>query len=192
MAAYIDDNSLGEVVQRETVEAAIRIGRDYFLPHARAALELMGADPRIADAKRVLRWLADPANSVKSVKSVKGVRVLSQRDVRALILGSHRTDEESDGVIRLLLNRGFMRPYIEEAKSGPGRKPSPKYEIHPSVFKAGPPSHNSQNSQNDEPPQDAPCEGEGEPREEAPEGGSYRAEGLTEEDTQTPFEGDAA
>jgi Protein of unknown function (DUF3987) len=54
-------------VSREAAESAIRIGRDYLLPHALAAFGLMGADPRVEEAKRVLTWLAHSVNSVNCV-----------------------------------------------------------------------------------------------------------------------------
>src|SRR5262249_36631531 len=38
----------------ETVQQAIRLGRDYLLPHALAAFGMMAADSRIEDARRVV------------------------------------------------------------------------------------------------------------------------------------------
>jgi hypothetical protein len=138
-------------VSRETVLAAIRLGRDYLLPHAKIAFGLMGADPRVSDAEKVLDWLA---YSVNSVNSVNGVRLLSKRDVHARILGSRYSTAEVVAVVNLLVGHGYLRVYLEEDRNGPGRKRSARYEIHPAVFGPGgghPRSHNSQNSQNREP-----------------------------------------
>jgi hypothetical protein len=169
-------------ISRETAEAAIRLGRDYLLPHARIAFGIMGSEQRMADAKRVLSRLANSvntvncvnggtassksglANSVNTVNCVNGgtaspslILLVSRRDIHAKILGSRYSTEEAGEVINLLVKHGYLRLHIEEAKAGAGRKSSPKYEIHPSVF-AGereyPRSHNSQYSQNREPGED--------------------------------------
>jgi hypothetical protein len=122
---------VSRTIDRPIVEAAIRIGRDYLMPHTRAAFGLMDADERVADARRILRWLG---NSVNSVNCVNGVRVVSKRSVHANILGSRYSVEEVESVISLLLRLGYFRHHPMEDKSGPGRKASPIYEIHPSVF----------------------------------------------------------
>jgi len=51
--------NLGEFsdkVRPQTMEQAIKIGH-YFISHAKAAYCEMGADPELANAKRVLRWI---------------------------------------------------------------------------------------------------------------------------------------
>jgi hypothetical protein len=130
----------GEILQfsrtidKPTVEAAIRIGRDYLLPHAKAAFGLMDADERVADARRVLRWIA---NSVDCVDCVDGSRVITQRNIHSRLF-SRRSVEEVGSIVSLLVKHGFFRPVVEAPKTGPGRKPSPRYEIHPSVFNFAP------------------------------------------------------
>jgi hypothetical protein len=150
-AAIDDSGTIPATINRETVEAAVRIGRDYLLPHALAAFGLMGADPRLGDAKRVLAWLP---RFVNSVNCVKGVGVISKRDIHAHVLGSKYHTEEVDAIIDLLVKRGYLRLFLDPKREGPGRKPSPRYEIHPSVLSTDTPSHNSQNSRNREPGQE--------------------------------------
>jgi hypothetical protein len=78
----------------ETVVAAIHIAEKYLIPHAQAAFGLMGAEPRLDDARRVLEWLA---RKRESVHSVNGVHVCSKRDVHAKILGSrYGVDDAGD------------------------------------------------------------------------------------------------
>jgi hypothetical protein len=46
-----------ERIELEIVEAAIRLVRDYFWPHSRAALRQIGLNERHANTRRVLRWI---------------------------------------------------------------------------------------------------------------------------------------
>jgi hypothetical protein len=43
-------------VEKPFIEAAIRLVRDYFWPHSRAALRQIGLSEHHANARRVLRW----------------------------------------------------------------------------------------------------------------------------------------
>jgi hypothetical protein len=131
-------------IEQKTVEAAIRIGRDYLLAHAKAAFSLMAADEQAEDAKRVLRWLV---NSVDLVDSVCGFRITTQRNIHSQLF-SRRSVEEVQSIISLLIKHGHLRPVVEEARKGPGRKPSPRFQVHPSVFKVGVCTQNQQNQQN--------------------------------------------
>jgi hypothetical protein len=152
LATAIDGGgSIPATIDVETVEAAIRIGRDYLLPHALAAFALMDANPHVSEAKRVLHWLS---HSVNSVNSVTREGKISKRDIHAHLFGGHYSSEEVDAVVDLLVKRGYLRLFVEPTKQGAGRKPSPRYEIHPSVLKNASQSHNSQNSQNREPGED--------------------------------------
>jgi hypothetical protein len=131
-------------VHVRTVEAAIRIGRDYLLPHAKAAFSLMDADEYVPDARRVLRWLA---HSVDSVDSVCSSRITTQRDIHSQLF-SRRSVEEVHAIVSLLVKRGYLRLAPVDPRRGPGRKPSPRYEVHPSVFEPSACTQNQQNQQN--------------------------------------------
>jgi hypothetical protein len=111
-------------IGRETVEAAIALGRDYYLPHARAAFGLMGADGRSQDATRVVEWLGKR----ETVKSVKGGEVVtvSKRDIHVDVFGGSRTAEEVGAVCNLLMEHGYLRP------GGPSRRrDSHVFEVNP-------------------------------------------------------------
>jgi hypothetical protein len=101
-------------IGRETVEAAIALGRDYYLPHARAAFGLMSADGRSQDASRVVEWLGK-RESVKTVKEGGAVTV-SKRDIHVDVFGGSRTPEEVGAVCNLLMEHGYLRP------GGPSRR----------------------------------------------------------------------
>ena len=103
----------------ETVEAAVRIG-EYLIPHARAAFALMGADPAVEDAKRVLAWIRR-----------KGLRTFSKRDAFNGLRGRFRKVLDLDPVLSALVDRNYIRQIDAEPRSGPGQKPSPQYEVNP-------------------------------------------------------------
>src|SRR5262249_48890685 len=63
-------------------------------------------------------------------------------------LFSRRSVEEVQAIISLLVKHGYLRPVVEEARKGPGRKPSPRFQVHPCVFKGGVCTQNQQNQQN--------------------------------------------
>jgi hypothetical protein len=95
-----------DTISRDTVEAAIKLGRDYFLPHAQLAFGLMGADVPAKDTARVVAWL--PANRDK-VKVWNGVSVVSRRDIHVGVFGGSRTVEEVAAVCRSLVEHGYLR-----------------------------------------------------------------------------------
>jgi hypothetical protein len=126
----------GREIGLGTVEAAVRIGRDYLLPHAQAAFGLMGADPRIADARRVLAWLErrDESLFVNNAKSAKGcpVYVVSRRDVHREVFGGSVPVEHVDPILALLVEFLYLRPApAEERQAGPGRHPSARFLVNP-------------------------------------------------------------
>jgi hypothetical protein len=140
-----------EAVDGESVRRADRLIA-YFQSHARKVYATVDADPRIADARRILKWLA---NSVNFANFANASREVSQRDIHRQVLGSRRTVEDAEAVISILVKHGYLRTMPTEDRSGPGRRPGPRYEIHPGVFTADSSlrngSQNSRNSQNREP-----------------------------------------
>jgi hypothetical protein len=137
-------------VDDESIKRADRLV-SYFQSHARKVYATLDADPRMADARRVVTWLGERARSVKSVNSVNDPRIdpghVTKRDIHANVLGSRYSVEDVDAVLSLLMRYGYLRLALVEKKAGPGRKPSPPYEVHPLIL-SWDGSHNSQNSRN--------------------------------------------
>jgi|CXWL01.1.fsa_nt_gi hypothetical protein len=106
-------------IASETVETAVRIG-EYLIPHARAAFALMGADPAIEDAKRLLAWVQR-----------EGLRTFSKRDAFNGLRGRFRKAADLDPVLSALVDRNYIRPVATASSSGPGRKPSPEFRVSP-------------------------------------------------------------
>jgi hypothetical protein len=109
-------------IQPETVEAAIAIAR-YAIPHAAAAMALMagGAAGRDDDARWLWRWVER-----------HGLREFTRRD--AYQQGKHRfpTVEDLEPALGELVRRGYVRP-VASGWAGPGRPPSPAYEVNPAA-----------------------------------------------------------
>jgi hypothetical protein len=126
----------GRPVSAETAAAAIRIGRDYFVPHAIAAFQLMGADPRLADARRAARWLT--TRFCESVISMKGGPSfqhegipVSRRELHVGVWGGSRTADQVEAVVELLVKHGYLRPQEVARRTGRGRPPSQLYLFNP-------------------------------------------------------------
>jgi hypothetical protein len=118
-------------IDSETMDCAIQIGH-YLLGHAQVAYGLMGADPEIERAKFLLSWLTAQQKTS-----------LTLRDLFQGTKGRFRRVEAMRPALAILVDRGFLRPRVQPSHPGPGRKPSPVYEVNPLVD-----SQNSQNSQN--------------------------------------------
>jgi hypothetical protein len=121
-----------------TLAAAIEIARA-LIPHAEATLNLMRADEGPSgnsDGLYVLRWIQRHGKRefTKSEAQQHGKR----RFPRA---------EDIDPAINELARRGYVRQQPAKA-SGPGRPPSPTYEVNPAVFEIGNARNRSRYSKN--------------------------------------------
>ena len=115
-------------IASETVEAAVVIGRDYFLPHALAALGLMGADRGVIAAtvlwESILRRHGGDSTNGGSAPSVTQ-RNLHQGNRRAF-----RSAEDMHAGIGVLMEYGYLR--YQEGSGQPGRgHRSPVYWVNP-------------------------------------------------------------
>jgi hypothetical protein len=123
--------SILAVIPAATTAAAIRLAKEYLVPHALAAFGLMTEDHQIDEARRVLAWLARTPNYVDFVN---GSWVVRQRAIHVHLLGSRYSAEEVAAIVRVLVSHGFLRRIAPEPRKGPGRPPGPEYEIHPDLF----------------------------------------------------------
>jgi hypothetical protein len=111
---------------------AVQIAR-YLIPHAQAAFAEMGADPMVEDAKYVLAWVVR-----------HGVQSFTERDLFEGTKGRFKRVEALRPVLGLLANHAFVRQRPAQGHLGPGRPPSPVYDVNPLAHSQY--SHNSQNS----------------------------------------------
>jgi replicative DNA helicase len=115
-------------VSAETLESAVTIAR-YCIPHAFAAFGCMGQRNETEyHAVRVLRWF-----------QAAGLGSFTERDVWQTLRRSFRDEVHA---IRPALEELAARNYLREApmpeRKGPGRKPSPRWEVNPAVLSRNP------------------------------------------------------
>jgi hypothetical protein len=111
------------------MERAIRIGR-YLIPHARAAFDLMGCDPLVADARYVLAWIRRQAVEPIGFKFTK-------RDAFEGTKGRFKQVADLELALALLVKHHSIRMLPVKSSPGRGRPPSPAYEVNPLALAAG-------------------------------------------------------
>ncbi len=108
-----------------SMESAIRLGR-WAIPHAEAMLALMtGHDGVADDARYLLRWVRE-----------RLLTHFSRRDAQNH--GRRRFDREPerlDSALVLLVDHGWIRPVGGGVPDGPGRPPSPLFEVNPEAIR---------------------------------------------------------
>jgi hypothetical protein len=103
------------------MESAVRLVRDYFWPHARAALRQIGLSDRHVNARRALRWIRE-----------HGREWVSREDIRRDALGQKLDAEATEHLLGGLVRAGFLRRMA--APSGPkGGKPAIRWMINPAL-----------------------------------------------------------
>jgi replicative DNA helicase len=110
-------------IAADTLAGAIRLA-NYLVEHARAVFDLMGADPRLDDA----RWLLDWINRTDRTQ-------FSRRDAHAAApRGRFPKATDLDPALRLLEEHGWLRrldPEPSRDHHGRGRPPSPRFLVNP-------------------------------------------------------------
>ncbi|RPH64005.1 MAG: DUF3987 domain-containing protein, partial [Myxococcaceae bacterium] len=109
-------------IAEETVERACTIGR-YFIQHAIAAFDEMRADPTLVLARRMLAAIQR-----------RSAQVVSERDLMQWLKGGRTEREERAKALILLVDYGWLHPVRSAPKSGPGRKPGPRYAVAPQAL----------------------------------------------------------
>ncbi|MGC7880141.1 YfjI family protein, partial [Desulforudis sp. 1190] len=115
-------------ISDETMTGATLLA-DYLTAHAKAAFGEMGADPALDAARCILDWIEH-----------KGLEMFTKRDVFNGLRGRFKRATELDAPLAVLTERGFIREQLVE-RSGPGRRPSPVFEVNPNT-------HNTHITQN--------------------------------------------
>ena len=109
------------VVDDTIMKNAIKLG-DYFSNHAKAAYQLMGADPAIKKCKYVM----------KAIRNA-GLTELSKRDIMRQCRAVKKADELQP-VLQRLCDYGYLVAIPGELKNGGGRPASQRYLVNPAVF----------------------------------------------------------
>jgi Protein of unknown function (DUF3987) len=105
-------------IAASVMRSAIILVRDYFWPHSREALHLIGLTEHDADARRVLRW----------IKVEERIEV-SREEVRRRALGKRLDAEGTQDVLDRLVRAGWLR---EKRIPSPGRT-AVRWEVCPQL-----------------------------------------------------------
>jgi Protein of unknown function (DUF3987) len=113
-------------VGADAVRRAIRIGH-YLILHAEYALAFMGTDRTVEDAKYILKWIER-----------KSCEWFTRREAWQDTKRRFDTVADLEGGLRVLVEHGYIREDPRESyeRRGPGRKPSPRYEVNPFTVRA--------------------------------------------------------
>jgi hypothetical protein len=113
-------------VQRDHVEAATRLWRDYFRPHGRAVLDRCAPSDFERQVRRVVRWL----------KKAGAKAEITREEVRRHALGKTVNAVQTGLVLERLWSAGIGRPAAHDPLPQGGRPPQ-RWEINPGGALAG-------------------------------------------------------
>jgi Protein of unknown function (DUF3987) len=114
-----------ERIEVEFIDAAVRLVRDYFWPHSRAALRQIGLNERHANARRLLRWIR-----------AHNRREISLKDARRDALGQSLDADETQELLNGLAKAGWFR----EITTPTDGRSKHRWEVNPLLFASNPES----------------------------------------------------
>jgi hypothetical protein len=114
-----------QFVSEATMRTAVRLVREYYLPHAQAAFRVMGSDPRVPLARAVLESLRRRPGGCPEV--------VTHREIHQNHRSKFRTSEDLVPVLRLLQEYGWLH-FTGQGSVGRNAA-SPAYLTHPDLRK---------------------------------------------------------
>ena len=125
--AFVDWAMLGgtepQVVGEQYVEAAVRLWRDYFWPHSRAALRQIGLTEKHSNARRALCWIQ--TNQKPEV---------SLLDIRREALGRRVNAEQTCSLLDDLVRAGWLKLVMTKTDGRAIRR----WQVNPLLFSGAP------------------------------------------------------
>jgi Protein of unknown function (DUF3987) len=103
--------------------AAVRLVREYFWPHARAALRQIGLSERHVNARRVLRWIRARCKTEVLLEDVR----------RDAALGQKLDAEQTATLLEGLARSGWVREF-KVASTPRGGRPPRRWQVNPNLF----------------------------------------------------------
>lgn len=122
-------------ISSNTVAGAVRLSKEYLIPHAKAAYAEMGADSNIEAARYVWGWIEK-----------SGMERLFKQEIWQGTKGKFQRVIQLDSALSVLIERGYLKAVSSPDRPGPGRKPAPAYLVNPFAI-----SYNSYNPYNSQP-----------------------------------------
>jgi hypothetical protein len=110
-----------ERIELGSIEAAVRLVRDYFWPHSRAALRQIGLHEHHANARRLLRWARSHDR-----------KEISLKDARREALGQSLDADQTQSLLHRLVLAGWLRESITQTAG----RPIQRWKVNPKLFDA--------------------------------------------------------
>jgi hypothetical protein len=133
--AYLDWAMLGGVepqsIGQRYIEAAVRLWRQYFWPHTRAALRQIGLTEKHTNARRVLFWIQRTRKAEVSLL-----------DIRREALGRRLDADQTRSLLDDLVRAGWLK--LVTTKTG-GRAIH-RWQVNPLLFSEAPTPERSERS----------------------------------------------
>jgi hypothetical protein len=107
-------------IEARFVNAAVVLWRDYFWPHSRAALRLIGLSDRHADARKALRWMITHDR-----------REVSLKDIRRDALHHQLDADQTQALINSLVKAGWLLENTDTTAFG---RPARRWSVNPVLF----------------------------------------------------------
>lgn len=107
-------------IAADTISAAVKLAREYLIPHAKAAYAKMGADPEIEAARYTWEVIQDKCRDK-----------FKKQDVWQWTKGRFEKVDQLNAALVILSDRNYLREIPAPNKQGAGRKAAPSYEVNP-------------------------------------------------------------
>jgi hypothetical protein len=115
ISASMEPDTIGERFMAD----AIRLMREYFWPHARAALRQIGLTDRHIHMRRTLRWIR-----------VHRMEAVSVKDVRREALGGSLDADQTLELLDRMTTAGWLR----HERASTGGRPLERWHVNPKIF----------------------------------------------------------
>jgi hypothetical protein len=120
-----------KTIAKEFMTDAIRLWREFFWPHARAAMRQIGLSDRHKNARRVLTWLrAHPELTEVSVK-----------DIRREALAHSLDAKDTETLLANLVASGWLKPKPVEQTGG---RPIHRWLVNPILYRGAESAENAE------------------------------------------------
>jgi len=122
---------LTDPINAEEMARAVAIA-GFLRAHARGVFDKMSADPVARDARHILEWIQR-----------NGILRFTGREVYLANRAWFKAPADTGPGLDLLIDHETIRRRPEPPRTGPGRPPTPTFDVNPGVHE-----HNAQNAQN--------------------------------------------
>ncbi len=121
-----EPDPLVKPISADLMRKVVTLGRDYYVPHAKAAFSLLGQDEVVENAKYIVEFVKR-----------KNWKEFSVRDLHHATGAKFEKVSQLDAPVALLVDHEYLRALPADPRSGPGRKASRKYMVNPMLFGEG-------------------------------------------------------